>query len=277
MHPKAPAPIVLRVMDDPEKEKAIGRSVVIASTNDPDRADDIVDQSWLLDEYRQNPVVLWAHRYDIAPVGKAVRVEVREGRLEMEIEWDTASEMGATVARQYHEGFMNAVSVGFRPGRVIPRRDHPADHPYYKEAGYGVAYYDNVLLENSAVPVPMNGRALQKREVEEIVAKGLDPRGLEMEPEARKSLEAADLAEAIAPVLREMLAEQVEQLRGVVRESVLAGLRESSADIVAEGLAKAFERQAPATVLKGPDADWWDANVTASENTGASDSDWNTW
>jgi hypothetical protein len=254
------------------------RTLFIASTDDVDRMDDIVDQSnWVMEAWNDNPVIPFGHDYNKYPPGRGEFGGLVQGKLAIVARWDMLREDGKTVARLYEEGFLNTVSVGFRPGRMILRSQLQKDDPRYKENSMGRVYYDNELLEVSAVVVPANRRALAQREVEEIVAKGLDPRGLEMEPEARKSLEAADLAEAIAPVLREMLAEQVEQLRGVVRESVLAGLRESSADIVAEGLAKAFERQAPATVLKGPDADWWDANVTASENTGASDSDWNTW
>lgn len=120
---------------------------VLASTNAVDRQGDVVDQNgWELDNFLKNPVILWAHRYDELPVGKAVSIGKGVGGLELEFEF--ASAEGNPKAQQvktlFEEGFLNAVSVGFIPkernGNIITRSE---------------------LLEVSVVPVPANQEALR--------------------------------------------------------------------------------------------------------------------
>ena len=208
---------VVRAVDAP----AGGPTIVIASTDQPDRMDDVVDQAtWMLDEFRANPLILWSHERDDFPVGKCTDVGVVEGALRMAIEWDESTEDGATCARQFREGFLSAVSVGFRPGRAVPRSQLPKDDPRYKAGGYGMAYYDCTLYECSAVTVPANAGAL-------VVQRAFDD-GLEM---ARRAEQAS----------RDAL---VEQLRAV---------------IVVE-LARALDARQPAEEPPEPDpvADAWD-------------------
>ena len=137
------------------------RTLVVASTATPDRYQDIVDQStWKLDNFRANPVIPWGHDYSLPPVGRAVSVEMREGALVAEIEWDTGEHnpLGRLVADQFAAGFLNAVSVGFRPGRAIQRGQLPAEDPRFGASG--MVFYDNELLEISAVTIPANAEAL---------------------------------------------------------------------------------------------------------------------
>ena len=155
MNPLEVRYMLIRAMDDeemppgekpeggaPEGEKPAvkGRTRVIASTANPDRYDDVVDQStWKTDRFMRNPVVPWGHDYQIPPVGKVIGLSVVEGSLTAEIEWDTSEHnaLGRLVADQFASGFLSAVSVGFRPGRTIPRSQMPKDSPHWKEAGYG--------------------------------------------------------------------------------------------------------------------------------------------
>jgi HK97 family phage prohead protease len=129
----------------------------VASTSAVDRADDIVEQDWELDDFRKNPVILWAHRYDLAPVGKALGVEVRDSRLVASVQWDAAGH-GAEIARQVKGGFLSAVSVGFYPGASIPRRSLPDGDP--RKAEWGYIHSKCRLIEISVVPVPANPEAL---------------------------------------------------------------------------------------------------------------------
>jgi HK97 family phage prohead protease len=147
---------LLQKADDDAPGKA---SLVVASTSSVDRQDDIVEQDWELDDYAKNPVILWGHRYDLAPVGRALGVKVENGKLLASIAWDEDSEMGKAVARQVRDGFLNAVSVGFYPGQSIPRRSLPDGDPRKKD-GYGYIHSKNKLLEISVVPVPANAEAL---------------------------------------------------------------------------------------------------------------------
>ena len=89
---------------------------VIASTATPDRYADIVDQgSWLLDNFKANPVIMWGHDYSLPPVGRAVGVEVIDGALVADIEWDAGphNPLAVTVAEQFRSGFLSAVSGAF--------------------------------------------------------------------------------------------------------------------------------------------------------------------
>lgn len=160
----------------------LGKITVIASTSGADRADDILDQSgWKLDSFGANPVILWSHNREIPAIGKgAPRVvgSKADQHLEVDIQFDLNDELGATIARKFAAGYLNAVSVGFRPGRAVPRNQLPADDPYFGEKScYGMAYYENELTELSPCNVPCNAEALAVRTKSEMSAmiKSMDP------------------------------------------------------------------------------------------------------
>ena len=151
-----------------------GVTHVIASTSTVDRAGDIVEQDWRLKDFRKNPVILWMHNRMQPPVGRAVKISTggagKAGQLEMDIEWDTETEIGAIVAGQYARGFLHAVSVGFMPGSRVRRAELAEDDPRYQKLPKGTPAWmsglvlsRNVLLENSAVTVPANPEALAVR------------------------------------------------------------------------------------------------------------------
>ena len=143
---------------------------VIASTGNPDRYSDIVvwNDSAELDAYMANPVVQFGHNYDTPPIGKTVGLEIdqRTGDLVAQIQWDDSPDnpMAQMVARQFREGYMSAVSVGFQPGESTPRNRLPKDHEAYGERGHLMT--SPRLLEISAVPVPANAEALAIRGID---------------------------------------------------------------------------------------------------------------
>jgi HK97 family phage prohead protease len=145
----------------PDEDRPRNRTTFIASTDVVDRVGDIVEQDWQLEEFKTNPVVLWAHDSSSAPVGKVVDISAAGGSLVAEIEWDMGGERGAEVARQFAEGFLSAVSVGFIPGALQPRYMLADDDPRKADGGYVMS--KNKLLEISAVPVPANAQALALR------------------------------------------------------------------------------------------------------------------
>ena len=148
------------------KAKTGNTTTVIASTPTPDRYDDVVSggDEWLTEKYMKNPVVQFGHDYSIPPVGKTEKLTTdADGNLIATIRWDDSptNPLGQTVAAQFRDGFMSAVSVGFQPGRSTPRNKLPTDHPAHGEKG--MLFERNQLLEISAVPVPANGEALALR------------------------------------------------------------------------------------------------------------------
>jgi HK97 family phage prohead protease len=120
----------------------------IISTASPDRDDDTIAASgWHLDNYRRNPVVLWAHDYDSLPIGKCTDIKVLNGQL-VATALFADHELASTVLSLIDGGFLNATSVGFRPIATKPL------------ASGGTAFTEQELLEFSVVPVPANPEAL---------------------------------------------------------------------------------------------------------------------
>jgi len=137
-----------------QSDKAI---TFIASTANPDRYGDIVDQSgWDLRAYERNPIILLNHNPTQLPIGKG-KAYVKNGQLMLDVEFDKNDEVAQQVERKVRGGFINAVSVGFQPSESIARNKLPADHPYYGKSGY--YFPKSELLEVSIVTIPANNEA----------------------------------------------------------------------------------------------------------------------
>jgi hypothetical protein len=137
---------------------------VIASTAAIDSYDEIVEQSWRLERYRENPVVLYGHNRvgflgmggdpeKTLPIGYASDVAVVNGQLEATLNFvdEAANPMAVKVWEQFKQGGLRAVSVGFYPNTV--REEKHDDKDIYVLA-------DNELFEISAVPIPANPEAV---------------------------------------------------------------------------------------------------------------------
>ncbi len=123
----------------------------LVSTDSVDRDGDvIVAAGWQLDNYRKNPVVLWAHRYDELPVAKALALEITDHGLLAMMQF-ADHELAQDVFALYAGGFLRAFSVGFRALEYGPRKD---------ETSRGWLISKAELMEFSCVPVPANQDAL---------------------------------------------------------------------------------------------------------------------
>ena len=129
----------------------------VASSATPDRYGDIIDQKgWILENYKKNPVVLLNHDSNQLPIGKG-NVYIRNDKLTIDVEFDSEDPRAKEVERKAKKGFMNAVSVGFRPLESKSRSELPTDNKYYGQRGM---YYSKAeLLEVSIVTIPANGEA----------------------------------------------------------------------------------------------------------------------
>ncbi|MBU6411034.1 MAG: HK97 family phage prohead protease, partial [Verrucomicrobia bacterium] len=122
----------------------------IASDEATDRYGEAIDQNgWQLEHFRRNPVIADSHDYSSVSriLGRAVRVEVREGRLHNRVEFCTANPLGNLAYRMARGGFIRSQSVGFIPleweeglGQDEPKR----------------TYTRAELLEISLVAIPAN-------------------------------------------------------------------------------------------------------------------------
>lgn len=131
-----------------EKEMTL---TAFVSTAARDRYDEVLDPKGVdLSNYNKNPVVLWAHKYDIPPIGKALWTKRNEEGVISKLKFANTP-FGQEIFNLYKEGFLKAFSVGFMPieyedgdGKKTPRR----------------TYKKWEMLEYSAVPVPANPEAL---------------------------------------------------------------------------------------------------------------------
>lgn len=165
---------------------------VVGSTAAVDRYDEIIDQStWKLEHYKKNPVILWAHNLsfgeDRPPIGRADRVEVVDGELVFDIQFDLKDPFAADIFRKYKEKFLNAFSVGFIP------------HAFGYDEDDHTILMQNELLELSAVPVPANPEALQSLQQRSFAVRSWKSLVKEAEEsQATHADEAADEADETA-------------------------------------------------------------------------------
>lgn len=137
--------------------------------------------AWQVDNYRKNPVVLWAHNYSEPPIGRADVVQ-EEGQLVASVTFDQGDEFAKSIERKYREGFLHSVSVGWETqqneGTTITRAE---------------------LLDVSAVPVPGDPDALIQRQWDSVRQSGLRV-GAVLNARNRDALEQA--VELIRTVLK---------------------------------------------------------------------------
>lgn len=128
----------------------------VASTDVVDSYGEVIDQqSWRLEDFRANPVVLYAHQSRELPIGKSVETTVAAGKLEARIQFATAemNPKAEQVWKLLQNGFLRAVSVGFLP----------TNGRYEMRNGQDVwVWTGSVLKEISVTPVPANPEALAK-------------------------------------------------------------------------------------------------------------------
>lgn len=127
----------------------------IISTAAVDRDNDTISvEGWKLDNYRKNPVVLWAHDGRKPPVARSLEEKVEDSALKSTALFATKDlyPFGYMIGQMYAQKFLNAVSVGFDPVKYAWVED--------KDRPWGVDYLEQHLLEYSCCPVPANPEAL---------------------------------------------------------------------------------------------------------------------
>src|SRR5437879_2171704 len=117
----------------------------------PDRSQDRVFQEGIVaDNYANNPVVSWAHKYDQHPIAKCNGLQItKEGTFAtIEFPPEGKYEKADLTYWMYKNHYLNTWSVGFMPLEYVEN-----------ELG-GYDFKKIELFEFAAVPVPDNPRAL---------------------------------------------------------------------------------------------------------------------
>jgi HK97 family phage prohead protease len=138
----------------------------VFSTPDVDRHGEVVVQNgWDLENYKRNPVVLWAHQNQELPVAQMVEIGpdamgMLAGKMKFAVE---EYEHAATVYKLMVGGYLRAFSVGFSNNRYEVAQNEEV-----------VYLTENELFEVSIVNVPANALALAK-------SKGIDVSSFEQD------------------------------------------------------------------------------------------------
>lgn len=181
-----------KALSPKDKEKGILRGV-IGSDETIDRYGEIVDSnSWQLDHYNDNPILLWAHNLsfgeDRPAIGKSLRTWVENKQLKFDLQFDMADEFAAGIYRKYTPDnggpFLRMFSVGFIPH--IIEQVHDDANPKLR-----AVLKNNELLELSAVPVPANPNASSQLRMNSFLTRTWDEMLIDAEKTAEHLKEAA--------------------------------------------------------------------------------------
>ena len=169
----------------------------VISDGQVDRDRDVINpKGWTLKDYRKNPVVLWAHDSRSLPIARAKKVSTDGDQLVALAEFTDPdlNPFGDMVYRMFQGRFLNATSVGFRPTKFqwVQGDD--------EERRGGIDFEKQELLEFSAVPIPANPRALQRREM--LWLASAHEAGIDTSPLRKWAEEILDLDEEIKGLTR---------------------------------------------------------------------------
>lgn len=138
----------------------------IISSDHIDRYGEIVEQKWLLEEYKKNPIVLFGHNPSTADnvLGTCLGLEVKDGEdnhkitvAKMKFAEAGTSKNADTVFSLVKQGILKTVSVGFIP-HIVKHIEN--ENKNGEEDTETTVLSDNELLEFSIVPIPANPNAV---------------------------------------------------------------------------------------------------------------------
>ena len=182
----------------------------VLSTDEVDRHGDVISaDGWMLDSYRTNPVLLWAHDYRQPAIGRAAKVWTEPHRLLANMEF-APTEFAQEVSSLYRSGFQWGVSVGFKPLRFEERMDEKTG------AFLGLRFLEQELLEVSAVPVPANRNALCRSDQPDLRALTALWPVLASQVDELARL-AAEIADTVAELENTAKGEKPREIRGEPR------------------------------------------------------------
>jgi HK97 family phage prohead protease len=132
----------------------------VFSTFDLDRMSERIDPAgWDFKQFCNNPVIQWAHCFDIPAIGRAENIVADDKGLRGSIIFNSKEfdAFGWGIGERVKAGVIRAGSVGFRPIEIeIPSKKDSED-------GTSLIFRKQELLEFSVCNVPANPFALAKR------------------------------------------------------------------------------------------------------------------
>ena len=155
----------------PTVEAGERATVQVISTRDVDRDGEImVPGGALLDEYKANPVVMWAHDYSMPPIARTTELRVEPDKITAKAVY-SETPFADDIYRLKQEGIQTAVSVGFLTLQSVlnggpgwkETTDRLSDEWGVKPKAFSevnAIHTKWLMLEYSDVPIPANPNAV---------------------------------------------------------------------------------------------------------------------
>jgi HK97 family phage prohead protease len=149
---------------DPSGDDGTLRFTITTSAVDRDQ-DTVNVSGWDFANYLKNPVVLWSHNAWVPPIGRAMDLTTEGDRVLSTVkfvppELGDAGKFADTIYQLCKQGFLSAVSVGFRPIKW----DFTDDDARGGDGWWpGIDFHEQELCEFSVCTVPSNPEALIER------------------------------------------------------------------------------------------------------------------
>lgn len=210
------------------KQNEDGSQDIVISTDAVDRDGDVIEvDGWELENYLNNPVVLFAHNYSSVPIGRTLDLRREPGALVARFAFrEAANEFDPVlpVRAAWDQGILRAASVGFKPLEFEPLEPAEDEEDALLWFWGPKRFKKQELLEWSVVPVPANQDAL--RRAFEAYVKSL---GVNLTPghvfQATNALSTPALPDAppppaspALPEVAEALLSFIDALKGHVRQ-----------------------------------------------------------
>lgn len=183
------------------------------STGAVDRAlDTVAVDGWELDNYRNNPVVLWGHDSWELPIGRCIELGSDGAALKATVEFvpedmPVIGGRAEAVLRMCRTGFLSATSVGFRPLEYELAKERMDEDDWFPPFDFK----RQELMEFSVVAIPCNPEALIEPAERRTLTVPPGAPQLSADELAAKEAEAAEqarLKQAIARGKRDRAARQ---------------------------------------------------------------------
>lgn len=208
LHSKQSLQFVAKSVNKTEIEGKTAFRFTISSEG-VDRYGDIVRMRGArLDNFKNNPVVLYNHKSFEYPIGKAYNIVVTDKNLQADVVFHEQTPESKLVKKLVEEGFLKATSIGFMPldyNEITPSDEEISKLPKGKK--YITEYTSWDLLEFSIVNIPANPEAVMengiykqlntvmdtKIEKQELPEFDIEAKDVEIEEKAGRTISKANL------------------------------------------------------------------------------------
>ena len=189
-------------------EKGIIPFILRSKTVDRD-SEVILPDGGDVEEFKSNPVFLWAHDMWSPAIGKVLTETIKANKQKMtaDVQFDLDDPFAKLIFNKYKDGFLSAGSIRFRPTSIGTEPVLPGQK--------GVTIEKWKLLEFSAVPVPANPEALAQ--IQKSLEDVEDERAKDWVSDIKEALEKNDIDFGDDAAIETMTIEEIQDKNVLVK------------------------------------------------------------